>query len=82
MIAALPFYPRKVLGALGEGGAVTTDEEKLAARVRELRNLAASRKRSTNTWLWDTRSARTSYGLLSWASRTGRAEAQVQGRGR
>jgi dTDP-4-amino-4,6-dideoxygalactose transaminase len=34
------FYPGKNLGALGEGGAVVTGDEKLAARIRSLRDHA------------------------------------------
>ena len=38
------FYPGKNLGALGDGGAVTTDNEQLATLVRTLANYGSARK--------------------------------------
>ena len=38
------FYPGKNLGALGDGGAVTTDDPELAAAVRTLANYGSSAK--------------------------------------
>ena len=42
--AAFSFYPGKNMGACGEGGAVTTNDENLAAKVRMLRDHGQSRK--------------------------------------
>jgi len=38
------FYPGKNLGALGDGGAVTTDDERLAETVRTLANYGSQKK--------------------------------------
>lgn len=42
--AAFSFYPSKNLGALGDGGAVVTDDEEVAALVRSLGNYGSSAK--------------------------------------
>lgn len=42
------FYPGKNLGALGDGGAVTTDDDKLATTVRTLANYGSQKKYINN----------------------------------
>jgi dTDP-4-amino-4,6-dideoxygalactose transaminase len=42
--AGFSFYPGKNLGALGDGGAITTDDDDLAERLRKLRNYGSSVK--------------------------------------
>ncbi len=42
--AGFSFYPGKNLGAFGDGGAVTTNDDQLAARIRVLRNYGSQQK--------------------------------------
>lgn len=42
--AAFSFYPTKNLGALGDAGAVTTNDENLAKTIRLMRNYGSSKK--------------------------------------
>lgn len=42
--AGFSFYPGKNLGALGDGGAITTNDDELAAKLRKLRNYGSSVK--------------------------------------
>ncbi|MCK9408785.1 MAG: DegT/DnrJ/EryC1/StrS family aminotransferase [Bacteriovoracaceae bacterium] len=41
---AFSFYPTKNLGCLGDGGAVTTDDEIFAGKIRMLRNYGSDKK--------------------------------------
>jgi dTDP-4-amino-4,6-dideoxygalactose transaminase len=42
--SAFSFYPTKNLGALGDAGAVTTDDDQLAATVRAMANYGSSQR--------------------------------------
>ncbi len=42
--AGFSFYPTKNLGAMGDAGAVTTNDDKLATKIRELRNYGSGEK--------------------------------------
>ena len=43
-LTAWSFYPGKNLGCFGDGGAITTNNEELAKRIRALRNYGSSKK--------------------------------------
>ncbi|MBP1934773.1 DegT/DnrJ/EryC1/StrS family aminotransferase [Ammoniphilus resinae] len=42
--AGFSFYPGKNLGALGDAGAITTNDEELATRIRAIRNYGSHKK--------------------------------------
>lgn len=52
---AWSFYPGKNLGALGDGGAVTTNDEDLASRLRLLRNYGSQVKYVNEVQGWNSR---------------------------
>ena len=54
-LVAWSFYPGKNLGALGDGGAITTDDEQLADRVRVLRNYGSRVKYVTEVQGYNSR---------------------------
>lgn len=47
--SAFSFYPGKNLGALGDGGAVTTNDSTIAAAIRRLRNYGSEKKYHNET---------------------------------
>jgi dTDP-4-amino-4,6-dideoxygalactose transaminase len=53
--AGFSFYPGKNLGALGDGGAITTNDNRLAAAVRRLRNYGSDIKYRHETIGWNSR---------------------------
>ncbi len=62
---AWSFYPGKNLGALGDGGAVTTDDPQLAERVRSLRNYGSTTKYRHDEIGWNSRLDEVQAALLS-----------------
>ena len=49
------FYPSKNLGAIGDGGAVTTDDDAIAERVRMLGNYGQRDKYDSELLGWNSR---------------------------
>ena len=52
---AFSFYPTKNLGGVGDGGAVTTDDDSIADRVRMLRNYGSREKYQSERLGWNSR---------------------------
>jgi dTDP-4-amino-4,6-dideoxygalactose transaminase len=55
LAAGFSFYPTKNLGAFGDGGAVTTNDDALAARMRMLRNYGSTVRYRNETIGWNSR---------------------------
>lgn len=53
--AAWSFYPGKNLGALGDGGAVTTNDSRVSELVRRYRNYGSHEKYVHDTFGWNSR---------------------------
>ncbi|MFO1541193.1 MAG: DegT/DnrJ/EryC1/StrS family aminotransferase [Chloroflexota bacterium] len=80
-IAAFSFYPSKVLGALGDGGILTTSDDTLAARIRQLRYMGQQGTKHEHLVLgWQERLDEMQAAFLRVKLRG--LEAQVEGRRR
>lgn len=66
-IAAYSFYPTKNLGAFGDGGAVGTNNPKLAEKVRQLRNYGEVSKYNNKIEGVNSRLDEIQAALLSWS---------------
>lgn len=55
LAAAFSFYPSKNLGAIGDGGAITTDDIEIFRKVRLLRNYGSERKYYNQILGWNSR---------------------------
>ncbi len=53
--AAISFYPAKILGCLGDGGAVVTDDDKIAQRVYQLRDHGRNEQGEVVEWGYNSR---------------------------
>lgn len=62
--SAFSFYPSKNLGALGDGGAVTTNDEGIAKKVRLLRNYGSEKKYYNDVLGWNSRLDEMQAGVL------------------
>jgi len=55
MAGAFSFYPAKLLGALGDAGAIVTSDPQLAAKLRALRDHGRLSKTELSGWGWNCR---------------------------
>ena len=60
------FYPAKMLGAMGDGGAVLTDDPALAERLRQLRDHGRVTKSDVDGWGYNCRLDNLQAAILDW----------------
>lgn len=60
------FYPAKMLGAMGDGGAVLTDDPSLAARLHQLRDHGRVTKSEVDGWGFNCRLDNLQAAILDW----------------
>lgn len=60
------FYPAKMLGALGDGGAVLTDDDALATRLHQLRDHGRVTKSDVDGWGYNCRLDNLQAAILDW----------------
>lgn len=66
LASTFSFYPAKLLGALGDAGAVVTNDSELAARLRALRDHGRVTKTSIEGWGYNCRLDNIQAVILDW----------------
>jgi dTDP-4-amino-4,6-dideoxygalactose transaminase len=66
MASTYSFYPAKMLGAMGDAGAVLTDDPGLAARLRQLRDHGRVTKSEVDGWGYNCRLDNLQAAILDW----------------
>jgi dTDP-4-amino-4,6-dideoxygalactose transaminase len=69
LASAYSFYPAKMLGAMGDGGAVLTDKTTLASRLRQLRDHGRVTKSDVDGWGYNCRLDNLQAAILDWRLR-------------
>lgn len=72
------FYPAKMLGAMGDGGAVLTDDAALARRLHQLRDHGRVTKSGVDGWGYNCRLDNLQAAILDW--RLGRLPSWIERR--
>lgn len=78
LASAYSFYPAKMLGALGDAGAVLTDDPELARRLHQLRDHGRVTKSGVDGWGYNCRLDNLQAAILDW--RLGRLPSWIERR--